>query len=244
MRPLFLVSGLLIAGCAHAFEAPWTTIAPVIDGDPSDAAWQQADWRELDQPVLGTTPSRDDFNGRYKLVWTSEYLYLLAEITDEILIDAHADPLESYWDDDMLEIFIDEDASGGIHLEDFNAFAYHIALDNQVVDIAPARGEVKPRLFPNHIAARWRRSEVSDNRMYWEVRIAVHDDSHAYGDDVSSRVTLTEGKKLGFMVAYGDADDASGRQHFMGDVEIEPVGGDRNRGYIDAGVFGALTLVE
>ena len=33
------------------------------------------------------------------------------------------------------EIFIDEDNSGGNHQFNFNAFAYHIALDNQAVDI-------------------------------------------------------------------------------------------------------------
>ncbi|TQV78182.1 sugar-binding protein [Exilibacterium tricleocarpae] len=256
MRLPLITSALLIAGGALAFEAPRTATAPVIDGDPSDAAWQQANWRELDQRVLGSMPSPTDFSGRYKLVWTPAYLYLLAEIDDDILIDARADPLVQYWDDDTLEIFIDEDASGGNHLEDFNAFAYHIALDNQAVDIAPSRGQVSPRLFPGHIEARWRRSVKGSakaeatagtqmsNSLYWEVRIAVHNDSHVYGDDLSSRVTLAAGKKLGFMVAYCDADDARGRQHFMGDVAIKPVDGDRNRGYIDASVFGELTLVE
>ena len=170
----------------------------------------------------------------------------LAEITDDVLIDSHADPLDLYWEDDTFEILIDEDASGGIHLEDYNAFAYHIALDNQIVDIGPSANgdDVRPRLYPNHAMARWQRSSNSSNQLYWEVKIAVHDDSHVYGDDLSSRVMLETGKNMGLMVVYCDADDSNGRQLFIGDTEVEPVNGDRNRGYIDASTFGSLTLVE
>lgn len=242
-----LVSSLLIVSNALAFDVQRATTTPLIDGDPSDPIWQQATWRKLNQLMIGTVPTPEDFSGRYKLLWTPDALYLLAEINDDILIDTHANPLEQYWDDDMLEVFLDEDASGGIHLENFNAFAYHIALDNQIVDIAPAQGEAKPRLFPNHIEARWQRQSPHTEKtppLYWEVRITVHSDKHVYGSDLLSRVMLKAGKKLGFMVAYGDADDATGRQHFMGDIEIEPLAGDRNRGYIDASVLGKIRLVE
>ena len=57
-------------------------------------------------------------------------------------------------------------------------------------------------------------------------------------------VKLEAGKSMGFMVSYCDSDSTAGREHFMGDVLIEPVDGDRNRGYIDAGVFGSIQLVK
>jgi hypothetical protein len=47
----------------------------------------------------------------------------------------HRDPLVQYWDDDCLEIFLDEDFSGGDHQYNHNAFAYHVSLDNQAIDI-------------------------------------------------------------------------------------------------------------
>lgn len=247
MRHLLVFISLFpLVSCTQsiAFEIPRASSEPVVDGVPSDATWELADWRAMDQLMLGQMPTAEDFSGRYKLLWTPEHLYLLAEITDDILIDAHADPLNYYWEDDMLEILIDEDASGGIHTEDFNAFAYHMALDNQIVDIAPKDGVAAPRLFPNHATSSWRRDTESDHKIYWEARIAVHNDTHVYGDDESSRVILEAGKNIGLMVAYCDADDANGRQHFLGDVEIEPVNGDRNRGYIDASVFGKATLVD
>jgi len=248
-----LVASSLMVEKTLAFEVQRAATSPIVDGDPSDTAWQNATWRELNQQMIGDFPTREDFSGRYKLLWTPEALYLLAEINDDILIDTHANPLVQYWDDDMLEVFIDEDASGGNHLDNFNAFAYHLALDNQIVDLAPGKNEATPRLFPNHIEARWQRKLPKSNSLapasiappvYWELRISVHNDKHIYGKDLASKVSLKAGKKMGFMLAYGDADGADGRQHFMGDVEIEPLNGDKNRGYIDASVFGEIILLE
>jgi len=118
----------------NAYEAPYALNAPIIDGQSIDSAWRAAPWQSIDQLSLGTQPSTDDFSGRFKVVWTESKLFLLAEITDDVLIDTHADPLELYWEDDTLEIFLDEDKSGGKHLDNYNAFAYHLALDNQAVD--------------------------------------------------------------------------------------------------------------
>ena len=220
---------------AVAGEAPRARQAPVVDGIPDDEAWNQGDWVELQYSIIGTNPASEDFSGRYKVVWTPEYLYVLAEITDDVLVDSTANPLKSYWNDDTLEFFVDEDASGGDHHKNDNAYAYHVALDNQVVDIGP---DGAPALYPTHVVAAWKRDLAHPHRVYWEARIAV------YGEGADTARKLTENETLGFMLAYCDADTANGRDHFFGDVEIDPVNGDRNRGYIDASVFGKLTLVE
>ncbi|MCP4059513.1 MAG: sugar-binding protein, partial [Pseudoalteromonas sp.] len=47
----------------------------------------------------------------------------------------------------------------------------------------------------------------------------------------------------GFMLAYCDNDGSEVREHFMGSHEVQPVNGDRNRGFIDADVFGKITLL-
>ncbi len=252
---LFLVSLSAAPTAAIAHEVPRAPVAPAVDGNPDDVAWKAAEWRAIDKPVFEPAPAPDDFSGRYKVVWTPDYLFLLAEITDDVLTDTHPNPLEWYWEDDTLEVFIDEDASGGNHQFDYNAFAYHIALDNQVVDIAPfdneqerLSGRNKVRTFPDHVQARWKRSSEAPHRIYWEARIAVFgDDYRDPGGGEAAPVLptrLAAGKTIGFMVAYCDADGTDGRQHFVGDVEIPPVNGDRNRGYIDASVFGRITLVD
>lgn len=243
LKHLSLFAMLTIASntAVHAYEAPHAEVAPLIDGLNTDAAWATASWESIDQLTVGEQPSSDDFSGRFKVVWTSEKLYLLAEIVDDVLIDTHSDPLDSYWDDDTLEVFIDEDKSGGNHLKSYNAFAYHIALDNQTVDYS---SEGKPRTFNDHVTSVWKRSAKSPNKVIWEASFDIYSDEFSDHDNTAQPVALRAGKELGFMVAYCDSDGMNGREHFLGSHEIEPVNGDRNRGYIDASVFDYLKLIK
>ena len=91
MRVLIITLATFLCSCAAdvgASEAPRAERAPVIDGIPGDVAWQRAGWVDLRYSILETNPSPADFSGRYKVVWTPEYLFVLAEITDDILIDS------------------------------------------------------------------------------------------------------------------------------------------------------------
>ncbi|ALS99911.1 CBM9 family sugar-binding protein [Lacimicrobium alkaliphilum] len=215
-----------------------TAEAPVIDGRGDDPAWQQAQWRPMPYLITGSMPSAEDFSGRFKLLWDKDYLYLQAEITDDVLYDAYPDPLKQYWDDDALEIFIDSDASGGGHQYNHSAFAYHIALDNQAVDLGDNR---QPRLYNEHLQSRWQRSAEAPHVIIWEVAIRLYPDD--YRDDQPNRPLLLDaGRRIGFMLAYCDNDGSAEREHFVGSVDIEPVEGDRNRGWIDASVFETMIL--
>lgn len=237
------------------YQAPYAQQAPIIDGLATDNAWSQAKWRNIDQVTAAAPPSNsDDFSGRYKVVWTEEYLYILAEITDDILMDSHASPLDSYWKDDALEIFIDEDNNGGDHKFNYEAFAYHIALDNQAVDKGPflskadeQAGKMNLRVYPHHITSQWQRSAQAPHKIYWEVQLAAYpstyQDTYAANQTPVKPVSLNAGKKIGFMMAYCDSDTPKQRDHFVGDINITPVNGDKNRGYIDSSVFGTLELM-
>lgn len=240
-RYLNVFALLAICTTSHAYKAPHAKVAPVIDGQSSDVAWAKASWEAIDHLTVGEQPSSADFSGRFKVVWTSKKLYLLAEIVDDVLIDTHSDPLDSYWDDDTLEVFIDEDKSGGNHLKSYNAFAYHIALDNQTVDYS---SEGKPKTFNDHVKSNWKRSALSPNKVIWEASFDIYSDAFSDHNNAAKPVTLSAGKELGFMVAYCDSDGMNGREHFLGSHEIEPVNGDRNRGYIDASVFDYLKLIK
>ncbi|WP_223292885.1 MULTISPECIES: CBM9 family sugar-binding protein [Shewanella] len=244
---------LLACLSVNAYEAPWAAQAPTIDGIASEAVWSKAPWHLLDQLIDGTQPSPDDFSGRFKVLWDEKQLYLLAEISDDILIDRYAGPLHRYWDDDCLEVFIDEDRSGGDHQYNFNAFAYHVALDNQVVDIAPPlsfgsdTGKTNFVLLNQHITSVWKRDETVPNKVIWELAIHVYDDSFTLSptDTKTNRpVKLFQGKKVGFMLAYCDNDGSESREHFMGSHAIEPINGNKNLGYITADVFGELHLIK
>ncbi len=217
-----------------SYVVPHTATPIEIDGQALEPAWQKAKWRAINNILLGEEElDPKDFSGRFKLVWDKQYLYLLAEIVDDHLSDLYADPLEKYWAEECVEVFLDEDASGGIHTYNHNAFAYHVALDNQVVDIDV---DEKPKLFNDHIYSTWQRTAQHTT---WELAIKVFADDYQYGQN-NQPVTLTANKKLGFMLAYCDADGQGKREHFIGSEPLK--GANRDRGYIDASVFGEVVL--
>jgi len=218
------------------YRAPRAAEVPAIDGVADDTAWQSATWRELSHRWLGPEYSPADFQGRFKVVWAPERIYLVVEIVDDILIDAHRDPLVRYWDDDCLEVFVDEDYSGGDHQYNHNAFAYHVSLDNRAIDIGTDR---QPRDYSHHVESRWQQSA---GKVTWELAISIYTDE--YVDDSSSNepVVLTPGKILGLMVAYCDNDGSDLRENFIGSESVPH--GPTDRGWIDAGLFGALVLAD
>lgn len=204
-----------------------------IDGIAKENAWQQAQWYSLDQIWLGDTFPYEDFKGRYKLSWDQDQLYLLVEINDDILYDQRKDPLKRYWDDDCVEIFVDEDNSGGLHQYSHNAFAYHVAIDGNVVDIGPDR---EPHLYNEHVKSKIiTRGTVS----VWEMSVRLFSD--AYVDEASNTPQkLKRNKKVGFALAYCDNDGSKERENFIGSVFVP--GEDKNQGWIDADIFGTLLL--
>lgn len=261
---MYLQNKLLIAALIAmsfkvvALEAKKISGPISINGKVDETSWQLASWQPLDKLIIGKNLSKEDFSGQFKILWDEQQLYLLVEITDDVLFDQHANPLYKYWDDDCLEIFIDEDASGGNHQFNFNAFAYHVALDNQVADIGEkhADGSDNFVLLNDHITSVWRRNDESPNKVVWEVAIRVYDDSFTMKKPMkqsmkevtkkmtNTPVTLFENKMLGFMLAYCDNDGSTEREHFIGSTDIKPINGDKNLGYITADVFQKLILTE
>jgi len=214
----------------HAVRA---VSAPVIDG-VAEAMWNAARWQQIDQRWLGPEYSDTDFQGRFKIVWTPEKIYLLVELVDDILFDSHRDPLVQYWDDDCLEIFVDEDFSGGDHQYNHNAFAYHVSLDNQAVDIGSDR---LPHSYSNHVASRWKQQR---NMIVWELAIDIHSDQYQDSSTANTPVRLSAGKVIGLMLAYCDNDGSELRENFVGSESVPS--GKKDRGWIDAGLFGKLVL--
>jgi hypothetical protein len=218
------------------YHAPQAGQTPAVDGMSNEAIWARAEWQPLEHLWLGPAYSPTDFQGRYKVAWTKTRLYILFELTDDILFDSHHDPLQQYWDDDCLEIFIDEDHSGGDHQYNHNAFAYHLSLDNRAIDIGT---DEQPRDYSHHVESRWRQHA---DRIVWEVSIDVYDDSYVDESSDNQPVSLSAGKVLGLMVAYCDNDGSELRENFIGSESV-PFG-PKDRGWIDAGLFGTLVLDE
>ena len=211
-----------------------TATAPIIDGQV-DSLWQAYNWQPMDFLILGDKPTAEDFSGRFKLTWDENALYLLTEITDDVLSDAYPDPTQSYWDDDCLEIFLDPDGSGGDHLYNDSAFAYHLALDGHAVDIGNKAGEIV--LLDHHVENQWRRQNEAPYRLIWEAKIGFFDSIATL-----SPSELKAEQIFGFMLAYCDADGQGSREHFMGSTPITPIDNDKNLGYKTADVFAKMQL--
>lgn len=204
-----------------------------IDGKATEDTWEATDeWYKLDQLWVGDTVPSSDVSGRFKLSWDNNFLYVLAEIEDDVLMDTH-DGLELYWDDDCLEIFVDEDASGGNHQYNYNAFAYHIALDYKTADIGV---DSLPLFLNDHVLSK---RTQKGNKHIWECAVKLFDDSF----DITANntpVKLSENKIVGFALAYCDNDQSAQRESFLGSEIVQ--GEDKNRGWIDAGIFGKVKL--
>lgn len=218
------------------YLAPKASHPLTIDGIADEDIWQRARWQELKQRWLGPEYSAEDFQGRYKVVWTEHKIYILGEFVDDILIDTHRDPLVQYWDDDCLEIFLDEDFSGGEHQYNHNAFAYHMSLDNQAIDIGTDK---QPHNYSHHVESHWKQQ---GNKIVWELAIDIFTDEYVDGSSDNKPVTLSPAKVMGLMVAYCDNDGSELRENFIGSETVAD--GPKDRGWIDAGLFGSLVLVE
>lgn len=215
----------------RAFKA---SRAPVVDGLGNDECWNGQAWADINYLWLGQKPLPEDYTGRYKIAWTPERLYFLIEITDDVLSDTHKDPLVDYYKDDTLEIFIDENHSGGDHAYNNNAFAYHIAMDYNSVDL----GKNGPVLLNNHLKIK---RTNSGDKYTWEVELKVYPDTYAEGSGTNAPVTLLENKELGFAIAYCDNDGGADRDSFIGSVDIP--GDDKNLAWQNATVFAVLKLL-
>ena len=211
-------------------------VSPItVDGKSDEPAWSTAPWGLINRLWLGDDPAQNDFTGRYKIVWTPERLYVFVEIRDDVLSDQFPDPSVNYWMDDCVELFIDEDASGGNHQYNYNAFAYHIALDYHVEDLG-LNGKVMD--FSDH--ADVKRIDEGDMST-WEIGLKVFPKTFDEKSAVNAPVTLSAGKLIGLMVSYCDNDGTFNRETFIGSIFIP--GRNKDQGWIDAGVFGTLELL-
>lgn len=217
------------------YRAPKADQAPIIDGEADESCWEQAIWAPMEHLWLGVEPSAEDFSGRYKISWTPEKLYFLVEIVDDSVSDVYEGPFNNYYKDDCLEFFIDEDHSGGVHTYNFNAFAYHVALDFNVIDLVSGgtSGLLNDYLDIQRID--------EGNTSTWEVAMDIYDDKFDYVGQ-NEPVVLSAGKLIGYALAYCDNDGGNDRESFIGSIFIQ--GTNKNVAWEDADVFGTLELIE
>ncbi len=194
-------------------------------------------------------------------MWSAEdsLLYVLAETIDDSYIDTTFAPGSDYYEYDILEVFIDEDQSGGGHIFDAggddaeNAFSYHITIN------IPNDGETTTEKKVSDIdGVDWGNMRIPDyedhfpdfavkrtgNKLTWEFSLKVYNDTYEQldPDHENAWVKLDSGKAIGFSVAYCDADDDVGRDNFFGSDWGPNNGGEFNDHWMNADGYGTLVL--
>jgi|GEM_PF-158603 len=244
-----------------------------FDGYGTDQIWKNSDWYYIDQVWIPYRAelSPNDFSGRYKVSWSEEdnLLYFLAETYDDVFVDGYiynSNPGTGggYPNFDILEIFIDEDKSGGDHVFDGsnsdgeNAFSYHLVI------YQPEDGATVNTMVACDLAGiSWASYSIPDyadhfrdfvvrrdgKQLTWEFSLKVHDYSYEDYAPEDSRVTLEPGKELGLSLAYCDNDDPmeypKTRDNFIGsDMGPDQALSEWNEHWKDADVYGTLILED
>ena len=286
MRSLKVIMSIILIFTANVFsgttaqddtvKANKISIPPVIDGEMDDACWQDAKWQAIDQVWInyGESIPAADFTGNYKVVWSEEknLLYFIVEVTDDAFVDGfvyNSVPGQGggYPNYDVVEVFIDENKSGGLHVFDGtgnvaaqwgsnaeNAFSYHIT------PVAPADGEVSNSMVVCDIAGtNWGNYYIPDyadhlpefalkrngNQYVWEFSLIVYDDSFDHNNPAAARIQLQAGKIMGLSLAYCDNDDPNEdpkeRDNFFGSVWVPESA--YNDHWKDADGFGSMMLM-
>jgi hypothetical protein len=245
-----------------------------FDGIAAETIWENSRWYYIDQvwiPYRAVLPA-EDFSGRYKVAWSadSNLLYFFAETYDDVFVDGYvynSDPSlgGNYPAYDILEIFIDENKSGGKHVFDDgadwgtnaeNAFSYHYSISQ------PEDGGTTSSVVACDIAGiSWASYTIANyadhlenfivrrdgNTLSWEFSLKVYNDTYDDANPENSRVTLTTGKQIGLSLAYCDNDNPNEepktRDNFIGsDVGPDQQLSEWNEHWMNASVYGNLKL--
>jgi hypothetical protein len=254
--------------------APEVLHLPSIDGRTDDSCWQNIPWQNISQvwiPYGGQVDS-NDYSGHYKVLWSSQtnLLYFLVEVTDNVFVDGFVpERTPEVYNFDIIEVFLDEDKSGGLQVFDGkdslglqwgtnaeNAFSYHMYA------LFPKEGEVTSHLFAGDIAGtNWSDINRLDynghfpefalrrtgNKAIWEFSLIVYNDT--YADTMihkeSARSTLFAGKIMGLSLAYCDNDhpekEPKSRDSFYGSVWVPAPA--YNDHWMNADYFGTIKLI-
>jgi hypothetical protein len=81
---------------------------PAIDGTIGEA-WKTAPQYQLENVIYTPPTSSNDLSASYRAMWDHDNLYLLVEVTDDIL--RHDSPPDQWWKSDSVEVYIDGDNS-------------------------------------------------------------------------------------------------------------------------------------
>ena len=133
------------------------------------------------------------------------------------------------------QIFIDENNSGGDHQFNHSAFAYHVDLKGNVVDV---NADEQGQLYNSHVLSK--RTTKAQTTL-WELKILLFDENHSNTSPTEPQ-HLSSGRKIGFALGYCDNDTSEHRENFIGSSKHP--GFKNDLGWKDASIFQTVLLKD
>jgi hypothetical protein len=100
----------------------YTKTPPIIDGDITDAVWQQARWTDDFRDIEGDLKPNPPLRTRTKMLWDDSCLYIAAEISDPQVWATLRQHDEIIFRDNDFEVFINPNSTTHQYFElEFNA---------------------------------------------------------------------------------------------------------------------------
>lgn len=115
MRPIatwLLAVFPLAAAEPLSYDCAFSKVAPVIDGDLSDACWKHAAWSVDFCEIRGGDQPSPRFRTRMKMRWTADALVVAAELCEPHIWGTLRNKNSIIFHDNDFEIFLDPDGDG------------------------------------------------------------------------------------------------------------------------------------
>jgi len=274
MNKQILASALVLAFVGVAFAHNGVTwfmptvpdpTAMNIDGSEDDWAWFDMGFaatpEHLEVPQgegegMGPNPIPDDFQASYRLSWSpppDNALYFFTRVSDDTLRSMEGDQKDRWWNDDVVQLDIDTDHSGGsisgnsIVEECHNGYRtyFHAQLTKDLgvsVHCRAVDGREWVEAPPWNISSGTITPPDTGNLTgpyEWtaEGRLTLWDDMDplADGPETSTRHIFAEDDVIGFSIVYEDGDwEANGEQSFFTHVGVDGGPGSGIAGATDA----------
>ena len=110
--PLFPLFVTIAAAEPLSYECPLSRMAPEVDGDLSDAAWEKAAWTADFIDIRGKGHAKPRFRTRAKMLRTAEALFVAAELSEPHVWGTLREKNAVIYQDNDFEMFLDPDGDG------------------------------------------------------------------------------------------------------------------------------------
>ena len=192
-----------------------TEVAPTIDGN-IDAIWNNPKIVDFnaEKILVGSDIEPSDLSGMAKMMWDEDYVYLLAEVTD----DAYQNDSPNIYEDDNVEFYFDADNSKAAAY-DANDAQYSFAWnDGTIIGVIPSGKSTEGITY-----------KILDTDTGYNVEIKI--------PWSNLQTTPEDGKEIGFDFMINDDDDGGGRDAKLSWNASE------DQAWQNPSIFGTIQLV-